>query len=144
MIKTFGDKIKQLLKDNEYSYRVRVFPKKEGVINRKGKKVFQDYEKVVIYAGRNIEKTAQKRSRKLVAWKNEKGKWEGDQEIIKSQNGSGSQIYLLDYHDKTEPLSYTMFSDLDWNDDEEYEKNKMLKILENWKFQEVERAKLSQ
>ena len=138
MKKTFGEKIKQILSDNGYSYRVRVFPKKEGVINRKGKKVFQDYEKVVIYAGRNIEKVAQKRSRKLVAWKNEKGEWEGDQEVIKSQNGSGSRIYLLDYHEKTEPLSYTMFSDLDWNDDEKYAKEKLLKIMANWEFQEIE------
>lgn len=148
MKKTFGDKIRQLLKDNGYSYRVRVFPKKEGVINRAGKKVFQDYEKVVIYAGRNIEKIAQKRSRRLVAWKNEKGEWEGDQEVIKSQNGSGNQIYLLDYHDKTEPITKTLFSDL-WEEDakefgEKGEINKLLKNMANWKFQEVERGKLSQ
>ena len=29
-----------------------------------------------------------------------------------------------------------------WNDDERYAKNKMLKILENWEFQEVKRGKL--
>ena len=141
-MKNFGDKIKKILKDNGYSYRVKVYPIKEGVVNRAGKKVFQDYEKVVIYAGRNIEKIAQKRSKRLVAWKNEKGEWEGDQEVIRSQNGSGSKIYLLDYHDKTEPIKYVMFSDCDWDNDERYAKNKMLKILENWKFQEVERGKL--
>ena len=64
-------------------------------------------------------------------------------EIVKQQGGKGSHIYLLDYHDKTEPLKYVMFSDLDWNDDEEYAKNKMLKILQNWKFCEEERNKLS-
>jgi len=38
MNKTFGEKIKQILRDNGYSYRVRVFPKKEEIINRAGKK----------------------------------------------------------------------------------------------------------
>ena len=140
--KTFGDKIKKILKDNGYSYRVKVYPKKEPVINRAGKKFFQEYDKVVIYAGRNIEKIAQKRSKRLVAWKNEKGEWEGDKEVIASQNRSGKYIYLLDYHDKTEPLKYVMYSDIDWNDDEKYAKNKMLKILENWKFQEVAREEI--
>ena len=139
--KTFGDKIKRILKDNGYSYRVKVYPKKEGVINRAGKKVFQDYEKVVVYAGRNIEKIAQHRSMKLIAWK-ENGVWQGDLDVVKQQGGKGDSIYLRDYHDKTEPLKYVMFSDCDWDDDEEYAKNKMLKILENWKFQEVERGKL--
>ena len=143
----FGDKIKKILKDNGYSYQVKVYPIKEGVINRAGKKVFQDYERVVIYAGRNIEKIAQKRSKRLIAWKNEKGDWEGDLQTLKqfgdkmSDGGyTGSTLYIRDYHDKTEPLKYVMFSDCDWNDDEQYAKNKMLKILENWKFQEVERA----
>ena len=134
------------LKDKGYSYRVRVFPKKEGVINRAGKKVFQDYEIVVIYAGRNIEKYAQKRSRKLIAWKNEKGEWEGDMEAVKQHGNSGSQLYLLDYHDKTEPLTKTLFSDL-WEEDEKEfggQENKLLKIMANWKFQEVERGKLTQ
>lgn len=146
---TFGDKIKKILKDNGYSYRVKVYPIKEGVINRAGKKVFQNYEKVVIYAGRSIEKVAQKRSKRLVAWKNEKGEWEGDLETLKQfgdrtsdGNYTGSALYIRDYNDKTEPLKYVMFSDCDWNDDEEYAKNKMLKIMENWRFQEVERAKL--
>src|SRR3990167_3922932 len=79
----FGDKIKKILKDNGYSYQVKVYPIKEGVINRAGKKVFQDYERVVIYAGRNIEKIAQKRSKRLIAWKNEKGDWEGDLQTLK-------------------------------------------------------------
>jgi len=146
---TFGDKIKKILKDNGYSYRVRVYPTKEGVINRAGKKVFQDYEKVVIYAGRSIEKIATKRSTRLVAWKNEKGVWEGDLETLRQfgdrmSDGSytGSALYIRDYHDKTDLLKYVMFSDCDWNDDEEYAKNKMLKIMENWKFQEIERGKL--
>src|SRR3990167_4259079 len=125
---TFGDKIKKILKDNGYSYRVKVYPKKEGVMNRAGKKVFQDYDKVVIYAGRSIEKIAQKRSMKLVAWK-ENGVWQGDLDVVEQQGGKGDSIYL---------------SDCDWNDDEEYAKNKMLKIMENWRFQEVERGKLTQ
>jgi hypothetical protein len=62
---------------------------------------------------------------------------------VKQQGEKGDAIYLMDYHDKTEPLKYIMFSDCDWNDDEEYAKNKMLKILKNWKFDEKERAKLS-
>ena len=128
---TFGDKIKKILKDSGYSYRVKVYPIKEGVINRAGKKIFQDYDKVVIYAGRSIEKTAQRRSMKLVAYKDLEGKWQGDLEAVREQGGKGDRIYLRDYHDKTEPLKYVMFSDCDWNDDEEYAKNKMLKIMEN-------------
>lgn len=136
----FGEKIKKILKENGYNYKVRYEPK--GEFLRRGKKIIQDFEKVTIYAGRSIEKIAQKRSRRLVAWKNEKGEWEGDQEVIRSQNGSGSQIYLLDYHDKTELLKYVMYSDLEWNDNEKYAKNLMLKILEKWKFVDEERKKL--
>ena len=142
-MKNFGDKIKKILKENGYLYRVKIYPKKEGVINRAGKKVFQDYDKVVVYAGRNIETIAQRRSMKLVAWK-ENGVWCGDLDVVKEQGGKGDSIYLRYYHDKTEPLKYVMFSDCDWDDDEEYAKNKMLKILEIWKFQEVEREKLKQ
>ena len=115
---TFKDKIKDILKDNGF-----------------------DYKKVTIYAGRNIEKTAQRRSMKLVAWK-ENGVWQGDLDVVKEQGEKGDSIYLRDYHDKTEPLKYVMFSDCDWDDDEEYARNKMLKILQNWKFVEKERAKL--
>ena len=126
-------KIKKIIKDAGYNYKVRSWTTKceNGL-----------YEKVTVYASRSIEKIASKRSRRLVAWKDEKGVWQGDQEVIKSQNGSGSQIYLLDYHDKTEPLKYDMYSDIDWNDDEKFAKNKLLKVLENWKFVEKERAKL--
>lgn len=147
----FGDKIKKILKDNGYSYKVKVYPQKEGVMNRTGKKVFQDYEKVVVYAGRSIETIAQKRSKRLVAWKNTKGEWEGDLETLKqfgdrNSNGeyTGTALYIRDYHDKTEPVKYVMFSDCDWNEDEEYAKNKMLKIMANWEFQKVERAKLQE
>ena len=143
-MKTFGEKIKKILKDNGYSYRVRVFPKKEGVVNRAGKKVFQDYEKVIIYAGRSIEKYAQKRSKKLVAYKDKDGNWQGDLEIVKQQGGKGDAIYLMDYHDKTEPITKTLFSDL-WEENEKEfggQEKELLKIMENWKFQETERAKL--
>ena len=137
---SFGDKIKTILKSNGYFYKIRYEPRGESF--RRGKKVVCDYDKVTIYAGRSIEKSAVKRSRKLVAWRNLKGEWEGDLDVVQQQGGKGSAIYVLDYHDKTEPLKYVMFSDLDWNDDEKYARNKMLKILENWKFVEKEREKL--
>lgn len=149
----FGEKIKKILKDNGYSYKVKVFPKKEGVINRAGKKVFQDYEKVVIYAGRSVETTAQKRSKRLIAWKNTKGEWEGDLETLKqfgdrNSNGEyiGNALYIRDYHDKTEPVKHTLFSDL-WEENEKEfggQERELLKIMENWKFQETERAKLDE
>lgn len=152
MTKTFGEKIKQILKDNGYSYRMRVFPKKEGVINRKGKRVFQEYEKVVIYSGRSIEVCASKRSKRLIAWKNPKGEWEGDLETLKqfgdkNSNGeyTGNALYVWDYHDKIEPVKYTLFSDL-WEENEKQfggQEKELLKIMENWKFQEeIERGKL--
>lgn len=135
----FGEKIKSIIKQNGYTYKIRYFPNE---YERKGKKIVADFEKVIIYAGRSIEKTASKRSKKLVAWKNTKGEWEGDLDVVEQQGGKGSAIYLMDYHDKKEPLKYVMYSDLDWNDDEKYAKAKMLKILENWKFVEKEREKL--
>src|SRR3990167_3988340 len=138
---TFGEKIKKIIKENGFDFKIRFEPRGESF--RRGKKIVCDYEKVTIYAGRSIEKTAQCRSMKLVAWK-ENGVWQGDLDVVKQQGGKGDSIYLRDYHDKTEPLKYVMFSDCDWNDDEEYAKNKMLKIMENWKFQEVERGKLTQ
>lgn len=137
---SFGEKIKNILKENGYDYKIRFNPKGESF--KRGKKVICDYDKVTIYAGRNIKKIAQRRSMKLVAWK-ENGVWQGDLDVVKQQSGKGDSIYLRDYHDKTEPLKYVMFSDCDWDDDEEYAKNKMLKTLENWKFVEKERAKLS-
>ena len=127
----FADKIKKIIKDAGYTYKVRSWNK------------FADYEQVTVYAGRNIDKIASKRSRRLVAWKDTKGEWQGDMDAVKAQSGQGSQIYSLDYHDSTEPLKYTIFSDIDWNDDEKYAKNKLLKVLENWKFVEQKRAKIN-
>jgi len=151
-MKTFGEKIKNILKNNGYHYAVKIFPRKENYFSKKkGKTITQDYEKVVIYAGRKIEKPAQKRSRRLIAWKNEKGEWEGDLETLaqfgdKNENGeyTGSSLYVRDYHDKTEPLKHTLFSDL-WEENEKEfggQEKKLLKIMENWRFQETERAKL--
>lgn len=146
-MKTFGNKIKDILRNNGYPYKVRVSVRKENVFSPKKKKyITQEYDKVTIYAGRKIEVNAQKRSRKLVAWKNEKGEWEGDKEVIASQNGTGTHIYLLDYHDKTEPLKKVLFSDLWEEGEKEYGKGsqekELLKIMENWQFQEIERGKL--
>lgn len=124
----FVDKIKKIIKDAGYDYKIRSWERNDG-----------EYTKVVVYAGRDIEKLAIKRSMRLVAWKNTKGEWEGDVEAVKSQGGRGDKIYIRDYHDKTEPLKYTMFSDIEWNDDEEYAKNQLLKVLENWKFCEEKR-----
>jgi len=138
----FGDKIKKIIKDAGYDYKVRVFPKKDEIRKKDGKRVIQEYDKVVVYAGRHIEKIAQKRSLRLVAWK-QNGKWQGDLEAVKMQGGKGDKIYIRDYHDTTEPLKYVMYSDLDWNDDEEYAKQQLLKVLENWKFIENERLKLT-
>lgn len=136
----FGEKIKRILKENGYNNKIRYFPNE---YERKGKKIRADFEKVIVYAGRSIEKLASKRSRKLVAWKNEKGEWEGDLDVVKQQEGKGSSIYLLDYHDKKEPLKYVIYNDYDWNDDEEYAKNLLLKMVAKWKFVEEERVKLT-
>ena len=70
----FGEKIKKIIKENGYTCKIRYFPKE---YTRGDKNIEADFEKVIVYAGRNIEKIAQKRSRKLVAWKNEKGEWKG-------------------------------------------------------------------
>ena len=132
---SFVDKIRKIIKDAGYNYKVRSWT----IQCKNG-----SYEKVTVYAGRNIEKIASKRSRRLVAWKNTKGEWEGDMDAITAQGGQGSVIYSLDYHNSTEPLKYTMFSDIDWNDDEKYAKNKLLKVLENWKFVENKREESKQ
>lgn len=59
----FANKIRKIIKDAGYNYKIRSWTKQcsNGI-----------YEKVSVYAGRNIEKIASKRSRRLVAWKNEK------------------------------------------------------------------------
>src|SRR3990167_3751006 len=116
----FKDKIKQIIKDGGFRYKVKSWENPE-------------YTKVIVYAGRSIEKIAQKRSMKLVAYKDLEGKWQGDMEAVKQQGGKGDRIFIRDYHDKTEPLKYVMFSDCDWDEDEKYAKNKLIKILENWK-----------
>jgi len=146
----FPDKIKSILKKYNFNYRVRVFQKKENVFSlKKGKYVTQDYDKVIIYAGRNIEKYAQKRSRRLIAWKNPDGEWEGDLEALrqfghKDSDGNyiGTSLYVIDYHDKTEPLKKVLFSDL-WEDNEKdfgkgSQEKELLKVLESWSFQEKE------
>ena len=137
----FGDKIKKIIKDAGYNYKVRIFPQKDEIRKKDGKRYIEGYDKVVVYAGRKIEKLATRRSLRLVAWK-ENGKWVGDMEVVKSQGGNGDSIYVRDYHDTTELLKYVMYSDLNWDDDEEYAKNQLLKILEKWKFCEEEREKL--
>ena len=127
----FTEKIKNIIKEAGYSYKVRSWENPE-------------YTKVIVYAGRNIEKLASKRSRRLVAWK-ENGVWQGNKEAIERNGGGGgdnAQIYSLDYHDKTEPLKYTMFSDFDWNRSEKYARNILLEVLKNWDFAEKERQKL--
>lgn len=147
---TFGNKIKEILRKNGYNYRVRIFPQQDKIL-KNGKRFIQEYEKVVIYAGRSIEVSASKRSKRLIAWKNTKGEWEGDLETLKqfgdkNSNGeyTGSALYVRDYHDKTEPVKHTLFSDL-WEENEKEfggQEQELLKIMENWKFQETERAKL--
>lgn len=153
-MKTFGDKIKKILKDNGYHYQVKAFPRKKNYFSKKkGKTIVQNYDKIVIYAGRNIEKYAIKRSKRLIAWKNPEGEWEGDLETLKqfgdkNSNGeyTGSYLYVRDYHNKTEPLKHTLFSDL-WEENEKEfggQEQELLKIMENWRFQETERAKLDE
>lgn len=146
----FGNKIKKILSENGYDYRVRIFPRQDKIL-KNGKRFIQEYEKVIIYSGRNVEVMASKRSKRLVAWKNPKGEWEGDLEILKqfgdkNSNGeyTGSALYVRDYHDKVEPVKHTLFSDL-WEENEKEfggQEAELLKIMENWKFQETERAKL--
>ena len=136
----FPDKIKKIIKDAGYNYKIRVFPQSEKC-KKNGKIVVQEYDKVVVYAGWHIEKLAQKRSMRLVAWK-EDGKWQGDMDAVAKQGGRGDQIFVKDYHDKTEPLKYTMFSNLDWDNNEQYAKQQLLKVLENWNFIKKERGKL--
>ena len=115
----FVDKNRNIIQEGGFKYKIRSFKNNE-------------YVKVIVYAGRNIEKIAQRRSRKLLAWKDTKGKWQGDMDVVKRQGERGSAIYELDYHDSTESLRYIMYSDLEWNDDEKYAKNKLLKVLEIW------------
>jgi len=124
-MENFGNKIKKILENNGYSYRVRIF---------RG----QDYEKVVIYAGRTVEVSASRRSKKLVAWKNQKGDWEGDLEVAKCQGYKGSAIYLLDYHNKVEPVKHVLFSDI-WEENEKEfggQEKELLKIMRNWTLKE--------
>ena len=64
----------------------------------------------------------------------------------RNSNGEyiGSALYVRDYHDKVEPVKHTLFSDL-WEENEKEfggQEAKLLKIMANWKFQEMERAKL--
>ncbi len=132
----FGDKIKKIIKDAGYNYKVKVYPRKDEIRKKDGKRYIQEYDKVVVYAGRHTEKLATKRSMRLVAWK-ENGEWQGNMEAVQQQGGQGGdRIYTKDYHDTTEPLKYTMFSDLDWNNAEEYAKQRLLEVLEKWKFVE--------
>ena len=146
-MKNFGNKIKKILKENGYNYRIRIFPRQDKVL-KNGKKYIQEYEKVVIYAGRNIEKYNSRRSRKLIVFKNEKGVWEGEEEYLKDKewmndNAKGSAVYVLGYHDKIEPVKHTLFSDL-WEEDEKEfggQEKKLLKIMENWK--QIETLKIN-
>lgn len=142
-MKNFGDKIKHLLSGKGYNYRVIVFPRKDKIM-KNGKRFIQEYEKVVIYAGRNVGINASKRSKKLVAWKNPNGEWEGDLEIAKQQGYKGSAIYLIDYHDRVEPVKHTLFSDLYEENEKEFggQEAELLKIMANWRFQETERWNL--
>jgi len=137
---SFGDKIKKILKDNGYKYRIKVFSKKENYFSKKKRRtITQDYDKVVIYAGRNIKKYATKKSKRLVAWKNTQGEWEGDLDAVQKHGDKGSAIYLMDYHDKTEPLKHTLFSDI-WEENEKEfggQEKELLNVMENWKFQEM-------
>ena len=127
---SFGDKIKKIIKDAGYNYKVRVYPRKD-IIRKDGKKFIQEYDKVIVYAGVEIEKLATRRSLVLVAWK-ENGKWKGNMEAVKAASGAGDKIVRWEYHDRTELLKYTMYSDLDWDDNEEYAKQKLLKVLKSW------------
>ncbi len=149
-METFGNKIKEILSKNGYNYSVRIFPKQDKVL-KNGKRFIQEYEKVVIYAGRNIAVSASKRSKRLIAWKNIKGEWEGDLEALKQfgdKNSNGeytsSFLYDDDYHDKIEPVKHTLFS-VSWEKKEKEfggQEQELLKIMENWKFQEIKRAEL--
>lgn len=133
----FAEKIRNIIKESGYDCKVRAFTK-----NR-------DYVHLVVYAGRNIESINSRRSRKLVVFKNLKGEWEGEKDYLEdkewmSQYATGSSVYLLDYHDKTEPLKYDIFSDIWKEDGEEFSKNKLLKILATWKMCETEIKKLTE
>lgn len=134
MSRTFGEKIKKILKDNNCTYQVKIFPKRENLTNSAGKKVFLDYEIVVIYGGRNVEECGV--GLKLVAWKNKKGEWNGDLGAVKRHGDSGSKLFSLCDYKKTLPLTLTLFSDA-W---EEYEKEfggqeeSLLKKMADWKL----------
>ena len=135
----FPDKIRKIIKNAGYNYKIKVFPRGKKY-KKNGKIVIQEYDKIVVYAGWHIKKLAQKRSMRLVAWK-EDGKWQGDMDVVANQGGKGDRIFIKDYHDKTEPLKYTMFSNLSWNDNEQYAKQQLLKILENWRKMDIENRK---
>jgi hypothetical protein len=116
----FAEKINKILEDGGYNYKTRVFTK-----NR-------DYIKFIIY-GRFVDNLAQRRSKKLVAYKDEKGNWQGDMEAVKVQGEKGSAIYLMDYHDKKEQLKYEVYSDIWQENGEEYSKKELLKVMQGWR-----------
>lgn len=118
-ISNFGKKIKNILHECGYNYKICC-------------KQHSDYETVTIYADKKIETTLAKRSLRLVAWKDQNGKWRGDMEAVKSQCGAGDKIYSRDYHSKIVPLKYVTDSDCFWQDNENYAKNEMLKVLKSW------------
>jgi len=140
--KKFVDKIKGILQTLGCKYKVRVIKKTETSVLQNGEKIITKFEKVIIYSGRTIIKPAEKRSRRLVARKNDDGEWVGDKDAIIAQGGmDGTKIYELDYHDKTVPESYIIYSDI-WEDDEgyvpNYTKQKFINTMEKWKNLEYE------
>jgi len=72
---------------------------------------------VRIYNGLYENTMPQRRSRKLVAYKNIKGEWEGDIEAIQSVGDKADAVYIMDYHSKKVLMYTTIFLD-EWNDKE--------------------------
>ena len=74
------------------------------------------YEGVVrIYNGMKVPLMSQRRRKKLVAFKNSEGEWEGDLEAVELYGGQGDALYLFDYHSKQKPVYTSVYRD-EWND----------------------------
>jgi len=69
---------------------------------------------VRIYNGKKVFHIPLRRSKKLVAFKNTKGEWEGDLEAVELHGGKGDSLYVLGYHPRQEIMYTSVFRD-EWN-----------------------------
>ena len=84
---------------------------------------------VRIYTGKMVDRIPQKRSRKLVAWKNTEGKWKGDLKAVEALKGKAykgnTKIYEIGYHSTEEVQHFPVYRS-DWGEDEKWELKKWI------------------